>query len=253
MQPLSIEALDEVWDFITLGLPGVVMLCAEWWAFELLIVFATQLGASAVAYQTIIQQMSSFCFMIPLGLGSASCTVVGNAIGAGNLNTAKSFARIAVFCHFGCAMIISPAILFFGTDFISMFSSDEDVIRMSRRSIPIVAAFTVADGLSAVLSGITRGAGKQHIGAMSNIIAYYSCGLPLAFYFCFYTSLHVVGLTAGIAFAPGVTDIFMSYFIFFKSDFMFLPRKNSGQLYTAVENNSSDFTSDIELSVDHCS
>lgn len=62
------------------------MLCSEWWAYEVLNLFASfkDTGAvgTAVAAQTIILQTASLVFMIPLGLGVASASLVGNAIGA---------------------------------------------------------------------------------------------------------------------------------------------------------------------------
>ncbi len=44
--------------------------------------FASLKGTDAVAAQTIILQTASLVFMIPLGLGVASASLVGNAIGA---------------------------------------------------------------------------------------------------------------------------------------------------------------------------
>ena len=44
------------------------MLCSEWWAFEFLVVMATFLGTAAVDAETIILQICSLSFMIPLGL-----------------------------------------------------------------------------------------------------------------------------------------------------------------------------------------
>jgi len=47
LQPFSIkEALNwkENWNYIKLGIPGTVMLCSEWWAYELLTVMSSMLG-----------------------------------------------------------------------------------------------------------------------------------------------------------------------------------------------------------------
>jgi len=83
LQPLSSEAFNikELVQFFKLGLPGTIMLCSEWWAYELLTISASFLGTHAVSAQTIILQISSLAFMIPLGLGVASCTLIGNCIG----------------------------------------------------------------------------------------------------------------------------------------------------------------------------
>lgn len=40
--------------FLSLGLPGVVMLCSEWWCFEVVALLAGLLGDEYLAAQTII-------------------------------------------------------------------------------------------------------------------------------------------------------------------------------------------------------
>jgi MATE family multidrug resistance protein len=214
MQPPSWEALSDIKEFFSLGVPGLVMLCAEWWAFELLTVLASWLGAEAVAAETIIMQIASLAFMIPLGLGIAATTVVGNALGAGEVELARSLSKLVVYILLGCELIVSPAILLFGTHFVSLFSSDELVLSIARSSVPVLAVFTIVDGLSAVLGGVTKGAGLQHLGAYCNIGGFYIFGLPLAYYMCFHTKLGVVGLIVGIAFGPLLTSSMMSFLIF---------------------------------------
>ena len=66
--PPSLLILRGQWyEFISLGLPGTVMLCSEWWAFEFLTIMATFLGTAAVDAETIVLQICSLSFMIPLG------------------------------------------------------------------------------------------------------------------------------------------------------------------------------------------
>lgn len=45
-----------------------------------------------------------------------------------------------------------------------------------------------------------RGAGKQFIGAVANVIAFYVIGLPMAWFLCFNCGFRVKGLMMGIAF-----------------------------------------------------
>lgn len=56
LQPLDREAFHKWWEFISLGVPATLMICSEWWAFEILTFMASQLGTSEVAAQTIMLQ-----------------------------------------------------------------------------------------------------------------------------------------------------------------------------------------------------
>ena len=52
--------------------------------------------------------------------------------------------------------------------------------------------------MQGVASGVLRGAGKQLVGAVANVISFYVIGIPLAWLFCFTFSLGVNGLLLGV-------------------------------------------------------
>jgi MATE family multidrug resistance protein len=249
LQPLSIDALNNLKEFVVLGFPGLAMLCSEWWAYEALTLFASQLGPEAVAAQTIIVQVASLAYMVPLGVGITATTLVGNTIGSGDIDIAKQVAKLSVWCCVVCELMVSALIIFGANSFIGLFSDDSLVLSISRRTIPILAVMTWMDGMSAVLGGIMRGAGQQHIGAYANIPSFYLVALPLAWFLCFKTSFGVVGLVLGIAIGPLIVDICLFFLIFFKSDYIF---KNAKPVYEPVSTDSVDIseegTKSVELS-----
>lgn len=59
----SLEALKGWGTFFKLGIPGLVMLCAEWWAFEVLAAIAGWLGEIPLATHSIVFNILSFLFM----------------------------------------------------------------------------------------------------------------------------------------------------------------------------------------------
>ena len=221
LQPLSVEALSNLQEFVYLGFPGLAMLCSEWWAYEALTLFASQLGPDAVAAQTIIITLATTAYMVPMGISVASTTLVGNAIGGRDIPLAKQMSRICVYCGIFCEVIVCFLILYFGKSFIELFSVNEQILLICERTIPILAVFHFFDGFSSVFSGIARGAGKQNLGAYVNIPSYYLVALPLAYYFCFYTSYGVIGLILGISVAPVLVDLCLFYFIFIRSGYVF--------------------------------
>ena len=58
------------------------MICAEWWAFEILTLLAGILGVTEQATQVLTFSMCATMFQIPMGIAEASCTIIGNEIGA---------------------------------------------------------------------------------------------------------------------------------------------------------------------------
>lgn len=53
------------------------------------------------------------------------------------------------------------------------------------------------DAISAITSGIVRGAGKQLIGALCNIVGYYLIGLPIGVTLMFGVNMGIIGLWVG--------------------------------------------------------
>jgi MATE family multidrug resistance protein len=90
------EALSEWKEFFKLGLPGAAMVCAEWWGFEIHALVSGLLGTVPLAAQTLCLNTVSISFMIPLGIGIAATTRVGNLMGANKPHTAALFYRVAI-------------------------------------------------------------------------------------------------------------------------------------------------------------
>jgi multidrug resistance protein, MATE family len=199
LQPPDWEALSKWPQFVGLGLPGTIMLCSEWWAFEILMLFATFLGTAEVAAQTVIIQIASMSFMVPLGIGVTCASLVGNSLGAGRLELAKQIGKLSIAYAMVVDSLLGLTIFTGGDQFIAMFTTDHEVRHVARGAIAFLSIFTIVDGMQAVASGLMRGTGKQSIGAMANVVAFYGLGLPMAYVFCFETNLGVAGLIMGIS------------------------------------------------------
>jgi MATE family multidrug resistance protein len=200
LQPFSAEAWQDWKEFVLLGLPATVMLCSEWWAYEILTIFASLLGTVEVSAQSIIIQTASFAFMIPLGMGITVASLVGNAVGAKKIPLARRIGRLGLKVALAAQMAIGLVILLAGRFFVLLFTTDAAVIRSCDRAMALLSVFTIVDGLQCVSSGILRGCGKQFIGAVANIFAFYAIGLPAAWIVCFRLNFGVNGLMAGMAF-----------------------------------------------------
>ena len=70
------------------------MLCAEWWAFEILTIIAGILGVKEQATQVILFNICAQVFMVPQGMQEAACAIIGNEIGANNVRLARRYYRV---------------------------------------------------------------------------------------------------------------------------------------------------------------
>lgn len=214
LQPWSKECLRNWKEFITLGVPGAMMICSEWWAYEILTFIAASLGTTAVAAQAIVLQTISLIYMIPMGLGIAVSAVTGNLLGAGRVQLALRFAKLSLMSIIVVELIIGVFLYLFGAYYMAMYTSDKEILAVVVSMIPILSVATCIDGLQTVGSGVLRGAGKQWVGAVANIVSFYVIGIPLSIVLCFYTPLQVRGLMFGVYCGAAFQDCVLWYNIF---------------------------------------
>ena len=93
-------------NFLKIGVPGMLMLCFEWWAFELLAIFTGLLGVNELAAEVVIINMVAFIFMLPLGISYSASALTGNYLGEGKIDLAKRFATLTVLFNIVCTSII---------------------------------------------------------------------------------------------------------------------------------------------------
>uniref|UniRef100_A0A671TSV4 Solute carrier family 47 member 3 n=1 Tax=Sparus aurata TaxID=8175 RepID=A0A671TSV4_SPAAU len=149
----SKECLQDWSSYIHLAIPSMVMLCVEWWMYEIGGFLSGLINDVELGAQSVVYQMGTIAFMFPLGFSIAGTVKVGNALGAGDTEQAKLSAKLSVFC---------------------------------------------AVSVSAALGGVVRGAGKQKVGAICNIVGYYGIGFPIGVSLMFAAKLGIKGLWTGL-------------------------------------------------------
>ena len=116
---------------LRLAVPGVIMIEAEFLAFELLTLFASYFGTRALAAQAVLATLSSLLYQVPFAVGIASCMRVGHYVGAGFSENASisSKAALTLGTVFG---VLNCMVLILAKDHIGYFFTDDiDVISES--------------------------------------------------------------------------------------------------------------------------
>jgi MATE family multidrug resistance protein len=205
------ECLSGWGEYLKLALPGSLMLCAEWWGFEITIIAVGWLGEVELAAHTIGFNTLGWCYMAPLGLGVAANTRVGNLLGAGKPSLAKRSAHIVLVLVFACQFTAAAALFLLRNIWGSLYSTDQSVVELTSHVLLYGALLTIFDGFSGTSSGVLRGAAKQMVGAVLNLIAYYVLALPVGLSLAFLTPLRLYGVWFGLLF--GVSVVSFSFLV----------------------------------------
>ncbi|KAK7280397.1 hypothetical protein RJT34_25461 [Clitoria ternatea] len=210
--PISMDLFHGIWEFFSFAIPSAVMVCVEWWSFELLVLLSgllpnPQLETSVLS---ICLNTISTLYSIPLGIAAAASTRVSNELGAGNPHAAGVAVLAAMSTTVIQTSVISGTLFACRHIFGYIFSNEKDVVDYVTIMAPLVCISVILDSIQGVLSGIARGCGWQHIGVYVNLGAFYLCGIPAAAALAFWVKLRTKGLWIGIQCGAFVQTVLLS-------------------------------------------
>ncbi|XP_048543745.1 protein DETOXIFICATION 16-like [Triticum urartu] len=196
----SMQAFKELRQFADLAVPSAMMVCLEWWSFELLVLLSGLLPNPKLetSVLSICLNTGALMFMVPSGLCTAISTRVSNELGAGRPHAAKLATRLVVCMALFAGSVISITMISLRKFWGYMYSNEEEVVTYIARMIPVLAISFFIDGIHTSLSGVLYGCGEQKIGARVNLAAFYLAGIPLAVLLAFVLHLNGMGLWLGI-------------------------------------------------------
>lgn len=168
------KALRNWGPMIRLALPGLVMVMAEFLAFEILTLASARISSTHLAANTVLQSLSVLTYQIPFPLSIAASTRVANLIGATLPDAAKVTAKVAVTLGFVVGVFNMVILASLRHQIPWLFTNEEDVVLLAANTLPINAAFQLSDALAAQMNGLLRGLGKQETGGYINLFAYYA-------------------------------------------------------------------------------
>ncbi|XP_077253739.1 protein DETOXIFICATION 14-like [Tasmannia lanceolata] len=198
--PFSKEVFRGINEFFRFAIPSAIMICLEWWSFELLILSSGLLPNPKLetSVLSICLTTISTLFTIPYGLGAAVSTRVSNELGAGRPQAARMAVRVAMVLAISEAVIVSTILFTIRYILGYAYSNEKEVVNYVTEMAPLVCISVIMDSIQGVLSGVARGCGWQHIGAFVNLGAFYLVGIPMAGILGFLLHLRGKGLWIGI-------------------------------------------------------
>ncbi|XP_073055167.1 protein DETOXIFICATION 12-like isoform X2 [Primulina eburnea] len=197
---ISMKIFDGVKDFFRFAIPSAVMVCLEWWSFELLILLSGILPNPQLETSVLSVCLNTIAtlYAIPYGLASGASTRISNELGAGNPQGARVSVIALMILAVTEAIIVSASLFASRNVFGYVFSNEKEVVGYVTNMAPLVCLSVIIDSIQGTLSGVARGCGWQHIGAYVNLAAFYAFGIPIAASLGFWLNLRGKGLWIGV-------------------------------------------------------
>ncbi|WCJ24234.1 MATE efflux family protein [Euphorbia peplus] len=196
----SKEALKDIVRFLKLAIPSAIMICLEYWAFEMVVLLSGLLPNPKLETSVLSISLNTcwMVYMISVGLGGAISTRVSNELGAGRPQSALLAVKVMIIMALLEGAVIAITTILVRQVWGNLYSNDHQVIKYVARMMPLLAVSDFLDGFQCVLSGAARGCGWQNLCVAINLGAYYFVAIPCALLFAFVLHLRGMGLWTGI-------------------------------------------------------
>jgi len=164
---------------LRLGLPIGVTYFAETSAFGLIALLVARFGTTEVAAHQIALNFASFSFMLPMSMGVAILTRVGQAMGAGDARAARfrAWVGIAVALTFASASALFMAL--FNQQIAAAYTSDRAVVALAAQLLLLAALFQLTDASQVATSCAIRGYKVTRAPMVIHMLTFWGLSLPL--------------------------------------------------------------------------
>ena len=169
-------------EVLKLGLPIGLGIFIELSMFSGAAIILSVLGEIVVASHSVAINIASLFFMVPLAIGLASSTRVGNLIGEKNPIQEKVAATSTIMLCISGALINSIIIITFGSMIVSLYTTELPVIELAVSLILFAAIFQLPDGIQMGALGSLRGYKDTFVPMILLLISYWIFAMPIGYY-----------------------------------------------------------------------
>ncbi|KAK8985655.1 hypothetical protein V6N11_068903 [Hibiscus sabdariffa] len=196
----SLESFHCLVTNLKLALPSAAMVCLEYWAFELLVLFAGLMPHSELSTSLIAMCVNTeaIAYMVTYGLSATASTRVSNELGAGHPGRAKNAMAVTLKLSILLALAIVLVLGFGHNIWAAFFSNSPLIISQFASMTPFLLISITIDSFQGVLSGVARGSGWQLLAAWVNMGTFYLIGMPISGILAFKFELYAKGLWIGL-------------------------------------------------------
>ena len=169
----------EVRPMLKIGLPIGVTYFAEVSAFSAVGLLVARFGVEEISANQIALNFSSLVFMIPMSLGIALTTRVGQSLGEGDPQKARFISWSGVGLSLVIAIFSATLMMLFRHEIAAIYTSDAAVQQVTAQLLLLAAIFQLSDAAQVTTACALRGYKVTRIPMFIHILAFYGVALPI--------------------------------------------------------------------------
>ncbi len=186
-----------------IGAPAALGLTAIALARTFMTGIVADFGTYAVAAWGVGNRILTLLRMPAIGTSQATTILVGQHLGAGNVNRAEESAWKSAQVSFALLMAAGSMVAVFAPSIIAIFNDHPEVVAVGTQFLRLGAFAYVALSLQMVMGGALRGAGNTIEDTILRVITQWVLQVPLAYYLSGQLGINGIWLAILLAFASG--------------------------------------------------
>ncbi|MCC6691596.1 MAG: MATE family efflux transporter, partial [Bacteroidia bacterium] len=212
-------------QILKIGIPIGLTYFIEVSAFCMIALLVAHFGVIQVSANQIALNVSSLLFMVPMSIGVAQITRVGQTLGENNLSLARYISWLGIGISLAFSSISVICIITFRHTIAAIYTSDPDVQKMAAVLLLIVGIFQFSDGLQVVAASALRGYKETFKPMVIHFLAFYLFAIPLGYILAIapaWSTLkpnhpmgvngYWIGLTFGLTISALLQVIYLNYY-----------------------------------------
>jgi len=141
-----------------------------------------RMGRELTAANSICQVLGQLVTVFIFGVANASAVVVGNAVGAGEYEKAREYAKILGWLSVLLGVIAAGVVLLLKNPMISFYNISQEAQAYAHQIITVNAVIVFAQSFAAIsLMGILRGGGDTRFVLLMDVLFMWVISIPLGF------------------------------------------------------------------------
>ena len=177
-----LRGLVPVWGkLLRIGLPPAVAVGCESGTFTVVVFFAGRLGETALAAYQAVHNVTTFVFMLAIGLGTATAVRVANAVGREDRAGLAAAGWAGLGLVVAMMLAIGLLIGLFETPLALVFNDEPEVVAIMVLGLSVIPVLALVDGSQAVLISALRGAGDVIVPTAIYVLSFPVVAVPASY------------------------------------------------------------------------
>jgi putative MATE family efflux protein len=202
-----------LWRLVRVSITGILQFLISQASWVGLVRIVSLFGAPALAAYTIAIRIVIFAILPSWGLSNAAATLVGQNLGAGHPDRARSAVYRTGLWNMVFLGSVGVVFIVFAPWIIHLFTQDAAVVPIAIHCLRIFSCGNIAFAYGMVMLQAFNGAGDTLTPTYVNLFGFWILEIPLAWWLAMHTAMRVDGVFLSVVVAQ-FTIVLISLFLF---------------------------------------